>query len=157
MEQPFISNNQENKSWLTKEYDKKKNRTVQLGKMAIDYLVREGKPVTLHSIANKTKELDEKGKGIHYNTIRINKELNDHYTKHSSSYKQKQREKKPPKKRKSILTNFEQVTPITNYEYRRKLYMTETKEKLVQRLLEAEEHIAQINIRKLKNVFENFE
>lgn len=61
------------KSGLERDYEKRRVNSFELGKKAIDTLLAEGKEVTLHNVSKKTKELDEQGKGIHFNTIEIMK------------------------------------------------------------------------------------
>jgi hypothetical protein len=47
--------------------------------------VVEGICTTDRTVSNKSKEIDPDGKGIHQNTIRKNKELHNHFLKHSTT------------------------------------------------------------------------
>ena len=67
------------KSGLERDYEKRRVNSFELGKNAIDSLLAVGKEVTLHNISKKTKELDEQGKGIHFNTIRNHEDLYAYY------------------------------------------------------------------------------
>ncbi|MDP5276200.1 hypothetical protein [Chengkuizengella axinellae] len=151
-------NSTSKRSWLKDNHQKQKNRSIQLGKEAIDLLVNQGIPVTLETISDKSKEIDPSGRGIHKNTIRSNPELYDHYKQHSKTYKQKQ---------KSHKSRFKQFTNVKRAEYQKltlqrnlknveNKYMSLTKKELVQRLIQAEQYIAEKNKIWITNQFELF-
>lgn len=66
--------------WLQASYDKKKNRSLELGVKAIDTLIKEGKTVSDRTVSDKSKAIDPEGIGIHQNTIRKNQELQYHFS-----------------------------------------------------------------------------
>ena len=68
--------------WLQASYDKRKNRSFELGVKAIDALIKEGKSVSYRTVSDKSKAIDPEGIGIHQNTIRKNQELHNHFLKH---------------------------------------------------------------------------
>lgn len=156
MNQTFSSKN--NRTWLKDVHQTRKNRSVELGKRAIDILVHENLPVTFKNISDKSKEIDAEGKGIHPNTITTNQELNDYYKQHSITYKQKLHANK------SIQKSTIEVNPI---DYRRinternvknveSRYMKLSKKELVQRLIQAEQYIALNQQKWVENHFEMF-
>lgn len=53
----------------------------------------EGKTVAYRTVANKSKEIDPDGKGIHQNTITNNKELHDYFLRVSTTKAYKERKK----------------------------------------------------------------
>lgn len=149
------------KSGLKNEYEKRRVNSFKLGKKAIDTLLTEDKEVTLHNVSKKTKELDEQGKGIHFNTIRNHEELYDYYKEKSKSYKKKQKEleKHLPyrENEKHTFHEFEQLKPDRNLKNVYRQYMRLTKAELATRLIEAEQYIAEGNQEYLKKLFETYE
>lgn len=75
--------------WLDEEYNKNYQRTLSLGKTAIDRLIKENKNITYNSIAEESKKCDEEKKGIHPNSVIRNKDLYEYYKKHSKTYARK--------------------------------------------------------------------
>lgn len=146
---------------LKKEYEARKINTLELGRKAIDALLAEREEVTLHNVSRKTKELDEQGKGIHFNTIRNHEELYEYYKKESKSYKKKQKEleKHLPyrENEKYLFKEFEQLNPRRDLKHVYRQYMRLTKAELAARLIEAEQYIAEENQANLKNLFETYE
>ena len=57
------------RQWLDKVHQQRKDRSLTIGIQTIDFLVEQGIPVTYHKISEHSKGFDEKGKGIHQNTI----------------------------------------------------------------------------------------
>ena len=149
------------KSGLEEDYKVRRASTLKLGQEAIDTLRKEGVEITLHNVSRKTKELDEQGKGIHFNTIRNHEELYDYYKKHSKSYKKKQKEleKHLPYREteKHTFHEFEQLQPNRNLKNVYRQYMRLTKDELAKRLIEAEQYIAKGNQEYLKDLFETYE
>ncbi|WP_305926719.1 hypothetical protein [Bacillus mycoides] len=150
-----------NKSGLERDYEKRRVNSFELGKKAIAALLAEGKEVTLHNVSNKTKELDEQGKGIHFNTIRNHGELYAYYKEKSKSYKKKQKEleKHLPyrENEKHTFHEFEQLKSDRNLKNVYRQYMRLTKSQLTTRLIEAEQYIAEGNQEYLKKLFEAYE
>ncbi|OOR21493.1 hypothetical protein BW892_23600 [Bacillus cereus] len=148
------------KSGLERDYEKRRFNSFELGKKAIDALLMEGKEVTLHNISKKTKELDKQGKGIHFNTIRNHEELYAYYKEQSKSYKKKQKEleKHLPyrENEKHTFHEFEQLKHDRNLKNVYRQYMRLTKAELSNRLIEAEQYIAEGNQEYLKKLFETY-
>ena len=91
MSHTFNSTN--DRPWLKESHQKRSNRSVEIGKQAIDLLVKKSEPVTYTNVADISKEIDPEGKGIHPNTIRTNEQLYEYYKQHSLTYKQKENSK----------------------------------------------------------------
>ncbi|EWH32656.1 MULTISPECIES: hypothetical protein [Lysinibacillus] len=141
--------NQLNKErpWLEKHYTYKRNRTIELVKNSVDLLVSKDKEVTISNIAQISKQIDPENKGIHPNTIRVNTEAHDYYSKHSKTYqKVMNRSKQQRKNKKPISTeNFENIKPNRNLVALQNRYKNLTKEDLISRLIGAEEYIVENN------------
>ncbi|MFA2690102.1 hypothetical protein [Bacillus mycoides] len=148
-------------SGLESDYEKRRVNSFKLGKKAIDALLTEGKEVTLHNVSKRTKELDEQGKGIHFNTIRNHEELYAYYKEKSKSYKKKQKELEKHlsyrENEKHTFHEFEQLKPDRNLKNVYKQYMRLTKTELATRLIEAEQYIAEGNLEYLEKLFETYE
>ena len=149
------------KNGLEADYEARRTNTLRLGQTAIDALLVEGKEVTLHNVSKKTKELDDQGKGIHFNTIRNHEELYEYYKKNSKSYKKKQKELKKhiPYRgnQKFSFREFEHLKSNRDLKHVYRQYMRLTKGELVTRLLEAEQYIAEGNQEYMKDLFETYE
>jgi flagellar motility protein MotE (MotC chaperone) len=152
---------EKNKTGLENDYEVRRINTLKLGQKAIDALLAEGEEVTLHNVSRKTKELDEQGKGIHFNTISNHEELYEYYKKNSKSYRKKQKEleKHLPyrENKKHSFREFEHLKAERNLKHVYRQYMRLTKAELVNRLIEAEQHIAEENQKYLKNLFEIYD
>jgi hypothetical protein len=114
----------------------------------------------LHNISNKNKELD--AKGIHFNSIKNNKELYKLYKEKSDTYKKKKEEANKKQKRsleyeEPISDEFEHLKSDRNLKYTARKYMRLTKVELVKRLIQAGYYIAKGNEEELRNIFETFE
>ncbi|MFB6367309.1 hypothetical protein ACFCP7_25325, partial [Paenibacillus elgii] len=70
--------------WLHDVYEERKRRAFELGKQATDLLIKESKKVSHRAVAQRSKEIDPDGNGIHVNTIRSNKELHEYISQHSA-------------------------------------------------------------------------
>ncbi|BFH62436.1 hypothetical protein [Paenibacillus azoreducens] len=79
MHRKFVSPQTNELEWLQASYDKRKNRSFELGVKAIDTLIKEGKMVSYRTVSDKSKEINPDGIGIHQNTIRKNQELHNHF------------------------------------------------------------------------------
>jgi hypothetical protein len=135
-----LTNN--DRPWLHTVHEKKKDRSFQLGKTTIDVLVQEGIPVTLKNIHEKSSELDSTGKGIHPNTVSSNDQLYEYYKQFSKTYKQKQTKKSPPTinlTNETVLIRLNSERDLTHV---RQKYMKLSKHELVERLIQAEQFIA---------------
>lgn len=141
--------------WLQASYDKKKNRSVELGVKAIDALTKEGKSVSFRTVSDKSKEIDPDDIGIHQNTIRKNKELHDYFLQHSTTkvYKQRKRSHKPLDDDLDAFKHIKQARDIDRVKQR---YMQLTKPELVDLLIRMEQYIAHQNQHWLKSEFEKF-
>ncbi len=62
MRRKFVSPQTNELEWLKASYDKKKNRSFELGVKAIDTLSNEGKSVSYRTVSDKSKEIDPDGK-----------------------------------------------------------------------------------------------
>ncbi|MEI4605018.1 hypothetical protein WAG19_24505 [Bacillus cereus] len=156
MSHTFKSTN--NKPWLKVSHKKRSERSVVLGKQAIDLLVKINKPVTYTNIMDVSKEIDPEGNGIHSNTIRTNDTLYEYYKQHSLTYKQKENSKNMKVNfnadRKGI--DFRKIKPNRSVENTQRKYMKLSKKELTQRLILAEQYIADNNSKWLANHFEMF-
>ncbi|MDD9311562.1 MAG: hypothetical protein ACQEW2_19480 [Bacillota bacterium] len=156
MSQTFNSKNEP--VWLKESYQKRSNRSVQIGKQSIDQLIKKGGPITYTTIAEQSKEIDPEGKGIHPNTIRTNDELYEYYKQHSKTYKQKKNGKNTGFNRSITKEDleFSKIKLSRNPDNLRRKYLKLPKEELVQRLILAEEYIAENNIKWVASYFESF-
>lgn len=153
MSHTFNSTN--DRPWLKESHQKRSNRSVELGKQAIDLLIKKGEPVTYTNIADISKEIDPEGKGIHPNTLRTNEQLYDYYKQHSLTYKQKENSKNV-KPTLNIDIDFRKVKPNRSVDNAQRKYMKLSKKELVQRLILAEQYIAENNSKWVANHFEMF-
>ena len=95
MKQQQSLTHSDKRQWLHKVHKQRKERSLTIGIQTIDFLLEQTIPVTYHNISEHSKALDEKGKGIHQNTIKRNGELHSYYQKHSRTYKVKNTRKNP--------------------------------------------------------------
>jgi hypothetical protein len=143
--------------WLKESHQKRSRRSVELGKQAIDFLIKKDEPVTYTNVADVSKEIDPEGKGIHPNTIRTNEQLYKYYMKHSLTYKQKENSKKvKPSLNTEKDIDFGKIKPNRSVENAQRKYMKLSKKELVQRLILAEQYIAENNSKWVANYFEMF-
>lgn len=70
--------------WLQKNYNERKSRAFELGVKEINALQNESKKISVRSIAQKSKEIDPEGKGIHTNTVTTNEQLYGYFKEHTS-------------------------------------------------------------------------
>ncbi|MCR8645900.1 hypothetical protein NV379_24985 [Paenibacillus sp. N1-5-1-14] len=156
MRRKFVSPQTNELKWLQASYDEKKNRSFELGVKAIDALSNEGKSVSYRTVSDKSKEIDPDGKGIHQNTIRNNKELHNHFLKHSTTkvYKPLKRSHKPLN---DDLDAFKHIKQDRDIDRVRQRYMQLTKPELVDLLVRMEQYIAHQNQTWLKSEFEKFQ
>ncbi|WP_242266260.1 MULTISPECIES: hypothetical protein [unclassified Bacillus cereus group] len=153
MRHTFNSTN--DRPWLKESHQKRSNRSIELGKQVIDLLIEKNEPVTYSNIADFSKKIDPKGKGIHPNTIRTNEQLYDYYKQHSLTYKQKENSKNV-KHTLNIDIDFRKINPNRIIKNTQRKYMRLSKNELVQRLILAEHYIAENNSKWVANYFESF-
>lgn len=146
------------RSWLRENHKKRSNRSAEIGKQAIDLLIKKGKAVTYTNIAQISKEVDPEGKGVHPNTIRTNEQLYKYYKQHSLTYKQKEKSKniKPNLNANMDDMDFRKIKSNRSSENKQRKYMKLSKKELVQRLILAEQYIADNNSKWIANHFELF-
>ncbi|MCX2826748.1 hypothetical protein RGU76_05575 [Bacillus pseudomycoides] len=156
MNQTFPS--KDNRTWLKEVHESRSQRSLLLGKEAIDLLVKQNLPVTLKTVSEKSKDIDPEGKGIHRNTISTNQELNAYYKQHSNSYKKKLNINKSTQKRSVAFTSvdYRRIRSDRSIENTERKYMKMSKKELVQRLILAEQYIAENNSKWVANYFELF-
>ncbi|PGB04689.1 hypothetical protein [Bacillus toyonensis] len=157
MSHTFPSRN--NRTWLKEVYESRSQRSLLLGKGAIDLLVKQKLPVTLKTVSEKSKEIDSEGKGIHRNTITTNPELNEYYKQYSKTYKQKSNSQRSLLKRSVSfpLVDYRRIRADRSLENIERTYMKMSKKELVQRLLLAEQYIAENNETWVRKQFEQFQ
>lgn len=112
--------------------------------------------VSLANLEHATKIIDPIGKGIHRNTIRTNVLAYDYYKTHSSSYQRRSQINKRGSSHLNVdfYVNFEHIKPERNLENVKKRYRKMTKQELIDRLIKAEQHIAENHKERLINQFE---
>jgi hypothetical protein len=156
MSHQFNSKNE--RTWLKDVHQTRHNRSFQLGKKAIDLLVNQGLPVTLKTVSEKSKEIDPEGKGIHPNTITTNQELNEYYKQYSKTYKKRLNVNKSIQKRsiENSPIDYRRMSGERNLKNVEMRYMKLTKKELVQRLIQAEQYIAENNKKWVAQHFEKF-
>ncbi|AIK36093.1 hypothetical protein BG07_540 [Bacillus pseudomycoides] len=156
MNQTFPS--KDNRTWLKEVHESRSQRSLLLGKEEIDLLVKQNLPVTLKTVSEKSKDIDPEGKGIHRNTISTNQELNAYYKQHSKSYKKKLNINKSTQKRSVAFTSvdYRRIRLDRSIENTERKYMKMSKKELVQRLILAEQYIAENNSKWVANYFEMF-
>ena len=154
MRQIFESTKQE-KTWLNEINQQRKQRSLELGILAIDQLVQDKKKITYESVSQTSKFIDPEGKGIHTNTIKSNVELREYFLE--------KRNRKYLKKKitatdvsSAHFPNFMSLKPERDVTRLKKQYMTMKKEDLIDRLIQIEEYVAVHNKRWLNEQFEKY-
>lgn len=150
------SNSKNDKPWLSKVHQQKKDRSRDIGIRAIDALVKEETPVTLKNIEVKSKSLDPKGKGLHPNTIKTNEALYEYYKMHSTTYKIKQRKTKTVTSVVFDESDLRNISPERNLANVRSKYMKLSKNELVERLIRSEQYMANNQKKWVSKHFEQF-
>ncbi len=144
------------RQWLDKVHQQRKDRSLTIGIQTIDSLVEQGIPVTYHNISEHSKAVDEKGKGIHQNTIKRNEELHSYYQKHSRTYKVNNTHKKPVTPSTFDEGSLRRISSERDVNIAKKRYMQLSKEELVNRLIAVEKYVAENQERWVTNQFEQF-
>ncbi|KFM95537.1 hypothetical protein [Bacillus clarus] len=127
MNQTFPLKNK--RTWLKEVHEFRSQRSLSLGKEAIELLVKQNLPVTLKTVSEKSKEIDPEKKGIHQNTIRINEYLYECYKQHSLTYKQKENTKSM-KPNFNADIDFRKIKPNRSVENKQRKYMKLSKKNL---------------------------
>lgn len=139
--------------WLDKVHQQRKKRSVSIGIQTIDFLVAQGIPVTYHNISEHSKAFDDKGKGIHMNTIKRNEKLHAYYQQHSRTYKLKNTRKRSVMPSKFDETALRRISSERDLNNVKKKYMQLSKEELVNRLIAVEQYVAENHQRWVANQF----
>jgi hypothetical protein len=131
----------EDRPWLReKVYDPKRQRTVELVKRTVDCLLKDKLPVSLASLAARSKELDPEGRGVSETAILNNEEARKYYERHRG-WRGKSR------KRPAHSGNAPEITaPIKidrNLSRARYRYLKMSKAELAARLLAVEQKCAE--------------
>ncbi|MEH6945376.1 hypothetical protein [Bacillus sp. JJ722] len=150
----FNSTNE--KPWLKENHQKRRERTIQIGKKTIDLLREKDISVTFANIAQWSKEVDDEGKGIHLNTIRTNEHLYEYYKQNSKTFKQNENNKKVNPKGTVKDIDFHNIKPNRNLDNLYRRYMEFSKQELVQRLILAEQYISENENKWVSAHFESF-
>jgi hypothetical protein len=141
--------------WLKESDMKRQQRSLELGKKAINMLVAMGVSVTLSAIQAASKEIDPAGKGIHSNTVKTNPELFECYKQYSKTYAKKH--KMPPVQTNSgMQVDFMRIDPNRNLTLVRNRYSKFSKAELIGRLIAAEQFIADNHSKWTRNLFAQF-
>lgn len=148
-------NSKNDRPWLKESHQKRSNRSVDIGKKAIDSLIKKGELITYTNVAIASKEIDPEGNGLHPNTIRTNEQLYDYYKQHSLTYKQNENSKNV-KPTLNIDIDFRKLKPNRSVENAQRKYMKLSKKELVQRIILAEQYIAENNSKWVANYFEMY-
>jgi len=156
MNQSSTEIHSDKRQWLDKVHQQRKDRSLSIGIQTIDFLVEQGIPVTYHNIRENSKAVDEKGKGIHQNTIKRNEELHSYYQKHSKTYKVSNTRKKPVKPSRFDEVSLRRISSERDVNIAKKRYMQLSKEELVNRLIAVEKYAAENQERWVTNQFEQF-
>lgn len=143
------------REWLESIYDKKKNRSYELGVEAITALLNEGKTVSYRTVSLRSKEIDSEEKGIHPNTIINNKKLHDFFLRFSTTKAYKAR-KITTKPLLDDLEDFKHIKSDRDINRVKQRYMQLTKPNLVEMIIRMEQYISHQNQHWLKNEFEKF-
>lgn len=127
--------------WLKENDKKRQQRSLELGKQAIHRLVANGTAVTLSAIQTASKEIDPAGKGIHPNTVKTNPELFECYKQYSHTYAKKHRIP-PVQTNNGMQLDFMRIDPNRNLTQVRNRYRKHPKAELIEKLIAAEQFIA---------------
>lgn len=140
------------KPWLEEAYEKRKDHTYEIGRRAIDELVKQGKRVSYRSIEAASRSLDPSGKGVHANTVGSNEQLYQYYLQFAKSEKRS----KTSGKTSFPSADYENLKPNRDLLQVRKRYMRLSRSELAEKLIQAEEYIAQNQLEWQKSIFEHF-
>lgn len=156
MKQQQSLTHSDKRQWLHKVQKQRKERSLTIGIQTIDFLLEQTIPVTYHNISEHSKAFDEKGKGIHQNTIKRNGELHSYYQKHSRTYKVKNTRKNPVIPSIFDEASLRRISSERDVSIAKKRYMQLSKEELANRLIAVEKYVAENQERWVTNQFEQF-
>ncbi|CAD2074096.1 hypothetical protein JEOAER750_00815 [Jeotgalicoccus aerolatus] len=156
MKQQQSLTHSDKRQWLHKVHKQRKERSLTIGIQTIDFLLEQTIPVTYHNISEHSKAFDEKGKGIHQNTIKRNGELHSYYQKHSRTYKVKNTRKNPVIPSIFDEASLRRISSERDVSIAKKRYMQLSKEELANRLIAVEKYVAENQERWVTNQFEQF-
>ncbi|MGG0276531.1 hypothetical protein [Bacillus rhizoplanae] len=144
--------------WLTQVYKRRNQRSFDLGKKAIDLLVKQGLSVTFSTVSEKTKEIDPEGKGIHWQTVKSNEALYEYYKQHSKTYKQRSHSRRSAQKDSHVSVDYENahINADRNRDNALRRLMKLSKMELAQRLFDAEQYIAENRDNAFVEAFEQY-
>ena len=154
MKQQQSLTHSDKRQWLHKVHKQRKERSLTIGIQTIDFLLEQTIPVTYHNISEHSKAFDEKGKGIHQNTIKRNGELHSYYQKHSRTYKVKNTRKNPVIPSIFDEASLRRISSERDVSIAKKRYMQLSKEELANRLIAVEKYVAENQERWVTNQFE---
>lgn len=141
------------KEWLKPIYEERRQRTYNLGVKTIDALLKKRCKLSYELVSNYSKEIDEDSKGLHVNTIKTNKDLNEYYKDKKRTY---------PKKMSSTnvandtLATFKNISTDRDLDRLKRRYLKLNKSELADRVIRLEQYIAINNEVWIKAVFEQF-
>ena len=137
-------------AWLAEQvYQPKRQRTIDLVQQSVEALHREKARISLASITAKSRELDPTGAGISESAILTNEVARACYEQHRNWKHQRQLPTPPQKREKRAPTDS---VKLTRDEVRvRQRYHRLSKDALVDRLLAAEHHVAELEQRWLSH------
>lgn len=156
MKQQQSLTHSDKRQWLHKVHKQRKERSLTIGIQTIDFLLEQTIPITYHNISEHSKAFDEKGKGIHQNTIKRNGELHSYYQKHSRTYKVKNTRKNPVIPSIFDEASLRRISSERDVSIAKKRYMQLSKEELANRLIAVEKYVAENQERWVTNQFEQF-
>ncbi len=84
---------------------RKYERTVQLTRQAIDKLEKEGEAVTLATLCEATRPLDDQGRGLRPITVLRNPQAAELFHQHSAAYQARQQKAKKVKRKHPKITD----------------------------------------------------
>lgn len=141
--------------WLKESHKKRQQRSLELGKQAIQMLIAKGATVTLSAVKAASKEIDPTGKGIHSNTVKTNAELFECYKQHSKTYAKKHRTP-PVQTNSSMQVDLMRIDPNRNLTQVRSRYCKFSKAELIGKLIAAEQCIADNHSKWTRHLFAQF-
>lgn len=141
------------KDWLKPIYEERRQRSFELGVKAIDELLENDRKLSYELVSSHSKEIDEERKGIHVNTIKTNKELNEYYKSKKQTYSKKMTSTDTSNDALEIFRNIKVDRDLDRLKRR---YMKLTKSELADMIIKLEQYIATNNDVWIKDVFEQF-
>jgi hypothetical protein len=144
--------------WLQKHYQEKRERTVRLVKATVDQLVKEGQAITIEAICHKSAQIDAEGRGVKKSAVLENQEAHAYYREHSASYRAAQGRKRIGKRGQHAQTSIQahplRIDPRRDANRARSRYLQMTKPELVERLLMVEQAYAELEQQQARLQFE---